>query len=76
MSLAQIAKLVTKVAKSPMGKLGMAAIAGGAVASIFSGCKKEPDPIHTNVGNQISIDSTLVHQLDSLLHELDSVVHP
>jgi hypothetical protein len=44
MSLAQIAKVAAKVAqkavKSPMGKIGMAAVAGGAVASIFSGCKK------------------------------------
>ena len=45
MSLAQIAKAAAKVAqkavKSPMGKIGMAAVAGGAVASIFSGCTKE-----------------------------------
>ena len=37
----QIAKFAGKVAKSPIGKLGVAAVAGGAVASIFSGCKKE-----------------------------------
>ena len=79
MSIAQVAKLIGRVAKSPMGKLGMAAVAGVTVASIFSGCKKEvldPPPVYIENPVNIDADTTQLHPIDSLIQHLDSIVHP
>ena len=71
MSITQLAQVIGKVVKSPMGKLGMAAVAGVTMASIFSSCKK------VEVNNTIELYD---YQSDSLqsFQELilDSIVHP